>query len=146
MLRPDHFPAPPTGEAILASAIGEAILPSPQEAIAEPSAVEARAVAEIRKLGGLVTVREETPGRPAVGVSLTGGTGTDAVLHDLKDHLRGLTQLQTLDLLHSQVTDAGLEHLKGLTNLKRLGLGQTKVTDAGVKDLQKALPKCEISR
>jgi hypothetical protein len=36
------------------------------------------------------------------------------------------------------VTDAGLEYLKGLTNLESLELFGTQVTDADVKDLQAA--------
>ena len=40
--------------------------------------------------------------------------------------------------------NAGLEHLKGLTNLESLFLGETKVTDAGVEKLQHKLPNCEI--
>ena len=55
-----------------------------------------------------------------------------------------LAALQTLGLMDTKVTDAGLVHLTGLTNLQELGLGSTKVTDAGVADLQKALPNCEI--
>ena len=33
-------------------------------------------------------------------------------------HLKGLTQLQWLDLAETKVTDAGLVHLKGLTQLQ----------------------------
>jgi hypothetical protein len=33
-----------------------------------------------------------------------------------------------------------------LKNLMRLTLVFTKVTDSGVKELQKALPKCKITR
>ena len=47
-------------------------------------------------------------------------------------------------LTNTQVTDAGLGHLKGLAKLQELNLMLTQVTDAGVDDLQKALPKCRI--
>jgi Leucine rich repeat len=60
--------------------------------------------------------------------------------------LRELTQLYFLDLRNTQVTDAGLANLKGLTHLKQVNLRGVRVTDAGVKDLQKALPNCEILR
>jgi len=43
------------------------------------------------------------------------------------------------------VTDAGLVHLKGLTQLRTLNLSLTQITDAGVAELKKSLPKCEIS-
>jgi hypothetical protein len=36
-------------------------------------------------------------------------------------------------------------HLMKLTNLKSLNLRKTQVTDAGVKRLQQALPKCVIT-
>jgi hypothetical protein len=49
-----------------------------------------------------------------------------------------------LYLSDTQVTDTGLEHLKGLTNLERLELNRTQVTDEGVRKLQEALPNCEI--
>ena len=61
-------------------------------------------------------------------------------------HLKGLTNLEELGLSSTRVTDAGLVHLKGLTKLEKLGLVGTQVTDAGVAELQKALPKCRISR
>jgi hypothetical protein len=57
-----------------------------------------------------------------------------------------LTNLDKLDLGHTDVSDAGLEHLHDLTNLKELDLTGTKVTAEGVAALQKALPKCKIER
>ncbi len=68
------------------------------------------------------------------------GGDTDSGLVDLK----GLTNLQELNLTATKITDSGLEHLKGLTKLKVLGLRNTKVTDEGVQKLQAALPKCRI--
>lgn len=67
---------------------------------------------------------------------------TDAGL----SHLKSLVDLNYLNLYGTQISDAGLEHLKNLPNLQRLYLWQTKVTDSGVAELQKALPKLEISR
>ena len=43
-------------------------------------------------------------------------------------------------------TDASLLHLKGLTQLQDLNLFGTKITAAGVADLQKALPNCKIEK
>ena len=67
-------------------------------------------------------------------------------MNDRLEHLKSSTKLQTLDLMETKVTDAGLEHLKGLTKLQSLNLKRTKVTDEGVKKLQQALPKCKIER
>jgi hypothetical protein len=39
-----------------------------------------------------------------------------------------------------------LAHLKGLTNLQHLDLSGTMVTKAGVADLKKAMPKVWITR
>ena len=65
-------------------------------------------------------------------LDLNGTPVTDASL----EHLKGLTQLQQLDLGGAQVTDAGLEHLKGLTQLQTLELAWTHVTDAGLEHLK----------
>ena len=59
-------------------------------------------------------------------------------------HLKGLTSLKSLNLIYTQITDAGLVHLAGLTSLQGLFLEETQVTDAGVARLQEALPNCEI--
>ena len=68
---------------------------------------------------------------------------TDAnVLSSLKD----LSQLRTLSLLGTGVTDAALPHIKGLPQLTTLVLLGTKVSDEGVKKLQQALPNCTIIR
>ena len=65
---------------------------------------------------------------------------TDAGL----EHLKGLSNLRSLDLSNTGVTDAGLEHLKGLKSLRSLDLRHTKVSDEGVSRLQEALPDCKI--
>jgi hypothetical protein len=59
-------------------------------------------------------------------------------------HLKGLARLQGLDLSGTDVTDAGLRHLKGLIRLQYLSLAWTKVTNAGVQDLWEALPEAVI--
>ena len=45
-----------------------------------------------------------------------------------------------------QVIDAGLEHVKELTKLRELFLDATQVTDTGIRNVQQALPNCEIIR
>ena len=47
---------------------------------------------------------------------------TDAGL----EHLKGLTQVQSLNLSQTEVTDAGLKHLKGLTQLQSLNLAEPR--------------------
>jgi len=42
------------------------------------------------------------------------------------------------------VTDAGMKELAGLKSLQTLNLVDTQVTDAGAAKLQKELPGCKI--
>ena len=45
-------------------------------------------------------------------------------------------QLEEIDLFNCQkITDAGIAHLKGLTNLQNLNLGRINITEAGVAHL-----------
>ena len=48
-------------------------------------------------------------------------------------HLRNMTQLKSLWLNGTAVSDGGLETLKGLRQLKELRLDETSVTNAGLK-------------
>ena len=52
-------------------------------------------------------------------------------------HLRGLVELEILNLDATRITDAGLVHLKGLTGLQELNLQSAKVTDAGLVHLKR---------
>jgi hypothetical protein len=60
-------------------------------------------------------------------------------------HLKSLTQLKVLSLSMTQITDSGLVHLAGLKNLNELDLNLTNVTPEGVAKLQKFLPNAKIS-
>jgi hypothetical protein len=93
-------------------------------------------------LGGRIEVDAKLQGRPVIRVDFISTRLADAGL----EHLKGLAQLQHLNLQGTHVTDAGLEHLKGLTRLQVLFLGDTRVTDAGVESLRKALPALTIHR
>jgi internalin A len=64
-------------------------------------------------------------------LNLAGTQVTDAGLKELA----GLKNLQWLDLSGTQITDAGLKELAGLKNLQWLDLSHTQITDAGLKEL-----------
>jgi internalin A len=130
----------------------------------EPNDEQAKAVAEIQKLGGKVTMDEKNPDKPITSVYLAKSKVSDAGLERLERltrlqslilsntnvtdtglvHLKGLTQLQTLHLSGTKITDAGLVNIQGLANLQNLFMLRTQVTDEGVKKLQQALPNCRI--
>lgn len=74
------------------------------------------ASAYFEKLGGTVTVDKNSLSKPVVGLSLKDSKVSDTDLV----HLKGLTNLQMLDLWGTNVTDAGLVNLKGLTKLREL--------------------------
>ena len=111
---------------------GKTDKPPAQTAAADP-------VAALKKLGANIERNEQGE---VVEVSLRGTKITDAGLV----HLKGLTELQKLNLSRSNITDAGLVHLKGLTGLVALDVGNTKITDAGIAELKKALPKCSVNK
>src|SRR5208283_5438635 len=99
---------------------------------AERNSDQAKAVAEIEKVGGKVTFDEKSPGRPVISVDFTNTQVTDSALA----HLERLTQLRDLSLWYTNVTDAGLEHIKDLTKRQSLNLWGTKVTDIGIEHLK----------
>ncbi len=104
----------------------------------EPDANRAKAMAEIRRVGGDFKVDENSPGKPVIGIYFIPPDAddphpTDATLV----HLKEFKELQVLWILSSmKITDAGLVHLEGLTNLQELNLGCTAVTDAGLNHLK----------
>ena len=102
----------------------------------KPTPTQAEAIAAIEKLGGSVRVDLKKPGKPVIAVSFyRTNTKVSKVTDAGLVHLKGLTELQTLQLANTKVTDAGLVHLKGLTKLQKLELYNTKVTDAGLMHL-----------
>lgn len=60
--------------------------------------------------------------------------------------LKGMKELQVLNLYGTPIGDEGLKHLETLTGLKNLTLKRTAVTAAGVSALRKVLPNCSILR
>jgi len=71
---------------------------------------------------------------------LTAGPITD----DRLPELWSLDKCVSLDLSGTQISDEGLQHLKGLRKLEQLYLFNTNVTSQGIKELQEALPNCDI--
>jgi hypothetical protein len=55
-----------------------------------------------------------------------------------------LSDLEVLDLAHSEVTDEGLEHVAKFGKLRVVDLRSTKVTPEGVTQLRNVLPQCKI--
>lgn len=74
-------------------------------------------------------------------LSLRGTNITDAGLV----HLKGLTNLEMLELSDTDISDVGIEHLKSLKSLKYLYVPNTKITERGRKELEAALPGCEVA-
>jgi len=69
------------------------------------------------------------------------------------EHIQGLPQLQDLAIFDVPLTNAGLEYLKTLRQLRRLrlpprhgklNLERAAITTEGVRNLEQALPNCEI--
>ena len=124
---------------------------------AEPKADQAKAIAEIEKLGGKVEFDEKSPDRPVFSHGIAMRLDTTFLAHreslaelssldlgytnvgdaDLVN-LKGLTKLKSLNLLESGITDAGLKNLRGLTQLESLDLADTTITDAGLIHSSKA--------
>ena len=59
-------------------------------------------------------------------------------------HIQSLTELQSLDIAGTKLTDVGLKCLQGLTKLRSLCVDDTGVTDKGIARFKKLLPKCEL--
>ena len=93
--------------AVVASGCTARVNPKTETVTGGENPRQAKAIAEVIRLGGKVTVDEKSPGKPVIGVSLRHVEVTDAGLECLKE----FPQLQLLDLDHTQITDAGLECL-----------------------------------
>jgi hypothetical protein len=98
---------------------------------AEPKVDEAKAIAEIEKLGGKVTRDEKSPGKLVIGVAFSKSKLTNAEL----EHLASLPHLQSLELDNAQITDAAFANISKVPQLKRLLLINTPITDTGLSHM-----------
>jgi hypothetical protein len=65
----------------------------------------------------------------------------DAMLRELAR----LKRLETLDLMQTDVTGAGLKYLYGSANLTHLWIDGDKISSSDVDQLRNRLPKLEVS-
>ena len=115
---------------------------SASDAPAAPSATldPAKAIEELKKVGGKLKFDEKVPGKPLIAADL----GDIDIKDDALANLDALPMLKSLSLRHGyKVTAAGLDHLKGLTKLETLDIWDVK---AGLHDqefakLVKELPQ-----
>jgi hypothetical protein len=115
----------------------------------------------VKSLKSTLTAEQLASNEPLAVVFSRGGlvralpVGSGEVLHidltgtafggDDLAHLAKLSNLNSLVLSKTQVTDAGLAPLGKLKALSKLKLFDTQVTDTGVADLQRALPGLKIT-
>ena len=95
-------------------------------------------VLPIAAAGGDVAYRSSLfyPFRQVDIVSFQGPEFNDADLDLVSPHLKQLPALTFLQILHTDVTDAGLRHLKGLTHLTTLHLINNRISNAGLEHLK----------
>jgi CubicO group peptidase (beta-lactamase class C family)/Leucine-rich repeat (LRR) protein len=91
-----------------------------------------KVLSRVEERGATVVRQPNLPGPPVVAIYYNRSKATDGDLEPLK----GLKQLENLQLFDSEITDAGLAHLAELHGLKTLELARTKITDAGLKHLE----------
>lgn len=119
------------------------------------TAEQQAAADKVQAAGGMVLRVAASTEDLDVLFNLSGKTGTDAALADVKAlpkvvklnlagtdvtdkglaEVAGLKDLTHLHLEKTKITDAGLAQLKGLANLQYLNLYNTEITDAGLTHL-----------
>jgi hypothetical protein len=108
---------------------------------------ELRYVWKLKSLS-LKGVRFSADGLKALGqVEQLESLGLDMtnVADDQLADLAGLRQLRILWLSGTNTSDDGIEHLKALRSLQIVHLNNTLVTREGVAELERALPRCQIT-
>jgi len=118
--------------------------------IGRPIYREQKAILEIERVGGKIGDRLPPPeqkrhwlrdlmgwrGCDITGVSLAETDADDETLA----RITGLSNLTTLRLASTRITNAGLMHLKVLKKLRFVDVRQTSITYDGGKDLEEFLP------
>jgi hypothetical protein len=114
------------------------------DSIARPSDMESerKALATLQRFRPLVTFDETKPDRHVVGIRFHANINQKLTDDDLVN-LKKMPHLRSLDPGSQHISDAGLESLKGLTELEGLDLRWNKVTAPGVVRLVKGLPKLQ---
>jgi len=112
-----------------------------------PGLAELRHISKLKSLS-LKGVKFSNDGLKALGqveqlesLGLDTTNVTDSQLVDLA----GLMQLRILWLSGTNIGDDGIEHLKALKALQIVHLNNTQVTREGVAELERALPRCQIT-
>jgi len=95
----------------------------------------------LRSLGALSNLRELNLGYAGIRISGTWEWFDDTEI----EYLRELGQLESLDLSHTNVSDASVVQLAKLTKLKWLVLSG-KMSQEGYEQLRKSLPSCRVWR
>lgn len=100
----------------------------PTVAVADPSTMS-----KIRQTGALAMPLAQNTNLVEVDYNLVGGQIADAQLGDLAPIS---SQVATLNLAHTKITDDGLKAVEPLKNLRKLHLENTKIGDAGLTHLK----------
>ena len=92
---------------------------------AEAASDQAKAIAEIEKIGGKVAFDESSPAKPVIRIDLSQTKANDATLACL----RHVPSIRVLILDGTNITDAGLDYLVGLKQITELSLGDRHIKD-----------------
>jgi hypothetical protein len=151
---------------VLLAALGYLCLYSVLIRAEEPDTAQEKALAAIKKAGGIIKRDDSSPATPVIGVRFgCQSSVTDADLTHLKNFpdvqellivgqsitdeglaaLKTLSRLRSLTVIHAGITDKGLDHLKQMQNLRRVYFRFTQVSQAGAEELAKALPHATVT-
>ena len=117
-----------TGLIILSWALAPLALAQDQS-----NSVTQRSIDLIEEVGGSVIRDEIRPGRPVTRVELTKPDINDRTFREL----RAFANLESLYVLDTKVTDAGMASLKGMSHLTSLCFSYSEgISDAGLPNLK----------